>query len=559
MSSMNPIFKTGFEALPFELCRLITEETESGNDLWALTLVSKHCYAAFNYSLYKEITSAALFTLGLAEKARLPLTGPHPASYVKSIDFDLLDDEEYTYILGGGPFQRNGRTSKRKKQKQEKKSLDPTTLQKLLTAAVSNIMFYAPHASINSLHYNCKALSLSQVFGNINPAVFSLTELSLGFPVLNTNLRKTMAIIESLLSPSMIYLDLDFFEHGSLDPLVLAKILRKTQSNCPNLKQLCLGSPTSRLSLKTTKKPPAHPIQALLNDPTFIFPSLKSLSLVEYEDSPVILEDYISFLTRHSHITAFEFMQVGGSFPPAVGVSRCAESILPNLVLLQGSVNDCVTLCASGTRPVEAIELTLEAKSASAVGSDALVLALQNTKTLTRLFIHDLRFITGGDSVGVDTDLLKSIASACPGLTHFQCALEVEGELAVLTLQLVYAIIAVKLQHLRHFKISICVRDVPQSDLERNSKIRDPSHPLYKLYKTSIKELDPVLLRYHDLETVQIRIFGRSKERSTEPGGHKPFLVTTVYLVRSQGGFVEAQVCDRMEFQMDEFREYGSS
>ncbi|KAF9070586.1 hypothetical protein BDP27DRAFT_1323529 [Rhodocollybia butyracea] len=560
---MNPIFKTGFEALPFELCRLITEETESSSDLCALTLVSKHCYAAFNYSLYEEITSAALFTLGLTEKARLPLTGPHPASYVKSMVFDLLDDEARTYVLGGGPFQRNGITSKRKKQQQEKKSLDPNTLQKLFTAAVSNIMFYAPRASINSLYYDCKALSLPQVFGNINPAVFSLTDLSLGFHVLNTNSRKTMATIESLLSASLTYLDLNFLEHGEPDLFVLAKILRKTQSNCPNLKKLCFNSPSSWLP--PTKKS-AQPIQAVFNEHTFILPRLESLCLTGYDESHMILEDCVPFLTRHPHITDFEFAQADGISPPAVA-SSCTESILSNLVRLKGSANDCVALCGTGTRPVETIVLTTEVRSACTVGSDALVLALQNTKTLKRLFIHDLRFFTGGEWVGLEIHLLRNIASACPALTHFQCALEVEGEHAILMLQLVYAIIAAKLRHLRHFKISICVGDVAlteESGPEWNSKVRDPSHPLYDLYKATIEELDTAVPRHPVLETAQIRLLGRPVEWSTEPW--RPFLVAAVYIVRSradasdaQGGFVEAGVCDRMEFQMDEFREYGSS
>ncbi|KAF9070570.1 hypothetical protein BDP27DRAFT_590177 [Rhodocollybia butyracea] len=519
---MDPtFFKAGFEALPFEICRLITEETPLRRDLWALTLVSKHCYAAFNYSLYAEITSAALFTLGLAEKARLPLTGPHPASYVKSIDFDLIYDEEYTYILGGGPFQRNGIKSKRKKKQQKKKSLDPNMLQKLLTAAVSNIMFYAPHTSVDSLKYHCKAFSLPQVFGNVDPAIFSLTDLSLGFPVLNTNLRKTMAIIESLLSPSLTYLDLDFLDHGSPDPFVLAKILRKTQSNCPNLEQLRFSSPTSWLPLKATKNSPACPIQAVLNDPTFILPRLKTLCLTDYEESLVILENCVPFLTHHPQITEFEFVQFGSISPPAVTTSSCTESILPNLVHLVGSANDCAILCADGERPVETIELTVEEKSTSAVGSERLVLALQNTKTLRRLFIHDFRFVGRGERVGLDMELLRSIALACPALTHFQCALEVHAEYMFITLRKVYAIIATKLRHLRHFKISVCVRDVPYSegsDPERNSTIRDPSHPLYNLHKESIEALH-TMLHNPVLETVQIRLLGRSSsEWSTEPG-----------------------------------------
>ncbi|KAF9070571.1 hypothetical protein BDP27DRAFT_1323500 [Rhodocollybia butyracea] len=551
---MDPsFFKAGFEALPFELCRLIIKEGLLRSDLLALTLVSKHCYAAFNYSLYDEVTSAALFTLGLTEKARLPLTGPHPASYVKSMDFDLMYNEEYTYILEGGPFQRNdikSKKSKQKKQQQKKKSSDPNMLQKLFTAAVSNIMFYAPHASVKTLNYHSKALSLPQAFGNVNPAVFSLADLSLGFPVLNTNLRKTMSIVESLLSPSLTSLSLNFSEHDSPDPFVLAKILLKTRTNCPNLEQLHFDSPRSWISSKA--KSPARPIQAVLNDPSFMLPRLKFLLLTDYEESLVILEECAPFLTRHPHITEFEFCQFSVA-SPAVGASRCTESILPNLVHLDGSVNDCVALCAAGARPLETIKLTIDEKFASAVENEPLVIALGNTKTLKRLFIHDLRFVHGGKSVGVDRQLLRRITLACPGLTHFQCTVEVqeEEEEAETDLEIVYNIIASNLLRLNHFKISICVRGTEESE---NVDIEDLAHPIYK---ANSKALCAVMPNHPVLETVQIGLLGRSP--GLRPEAQKPPFVAMLYLVRSdtQRTFVKARYRDRPEFQMSEFSECG--
>lgn len=185
-----------FNALPNELFSLIASYTTTISSLFSLTRVSKRSYDAFNPILYRKIDSLALSTVASTENARLPLSGPHPATFVRCMTFAYpFDCDDPTYLTPNDTYRTNEEAKKRLN------ALAPSnliTFQKLVEAAVSNIVFYAPHAAIETFEYRCQLLSLPDAFRNINFAAFSsLKNLNLGCPFPSKNLRKSVAMIVS--------------------------------------------------------------------------------------------------------------------------------------------------------------------------------------------------------------------------------------------------------------------------------------------------------------------------------------------------------------------------
>ncbi|KAE9409325.1 hypothetical protein BT96DRAFT_913479 [Gymnopus androsaceus JB14] len=89
-----------FSALPDEILDLISQEIQEHKSLFSLCLVSKNCYDVFNRRLYESVDSLhdQIPTLTLSENERMPLKGPHPASFVETLTLKFnredLDSEE---------------------------------------------------------------------------------------------------------------------------------------------------------------------------------------------------------------------------------------------------------------------------------------------------------------------------------------------------------------------------------------------------------------------------------------------------------------------------------
>lgn len=77
-----------FCALPDDILYLISKEIEDHGSLFSLSNVSKNFYEVFNCRLYKAVDSGSkgkMHTVALSQSARVPLTGSHPASSVKTL------------------------------------------------------------------------------------------------------------------------------------------------------------------------------------------------------------------------------------------------------------------------------------------------------------------------------------------------------------------------------------------------------------------------------------------------------------------------------------------
>ncbi|KAE9405108.1 hypothetical protein BT96DRAFT_357560 [Gymnopus androsaceus JB14] len=200
---------SGFNALPFELYHLIAQHiSDSTSTFCALSRVSKRAYEAFNPILYEKIDTLTLSTLALIEKARLPLIGPHPATFVKSIVLEYpYKNPEY---LTRSSLRIYSRDEKAKKERLVAMApISSTTFLKLALAAINNVIFYG--ASVKSFAHRCKGLGFSEVFQNTSFSAFSSVEcfvIGCSFPT--KNLRKSFGVVEELCGPSLTSFELHF-------------------------------------------------------------------------------------------------------------------------------------------------------------------------------------------------------------------------------------------------------------------------------------------------------------------------------------------------------------
>ncbi|KAE9405161.1 hypothetical protein BT96DRAFT_359448 [Gymnopus androsaceus JB14] len=226
---MNPN-DFGFNALPLELYHLIAQHIpDDVSTFCALTRVSRRAYEAFNPILYEKTDTLTLSTLALTDKARHPLTAPHPATLVKSMVF------EYPYI---NPSRLTHISALRVYSKDEKPNklrpialapTNPTTFLKLVSATIKNVIFYG--ASIKSLEYRCEGL-------------------------------------EALCSSSLTSFELDLAdsEGNAPTPSAIAKILWKVQKSSSNITRLRIYFGSASMS-----KSDKQPFRQVFNNPTFIF------------------------------------------------------------------------------------------------------------------------------------------------------------------------------------------------------------------------------------------------------------------------------------------------
>lgn len=173
-----------FSRLPNEICHLIGEEIEYEDEIQALTLVSKSFYAVFNPFLYAVGDESMLETLGLSEKDRLPLTGPHPASFIRKIS--LTKDSIKSYERADG-----------KQMEEAAARLDASRAQ--ITAALQNIIIHAT-APLSYFDFVSPLISLSEAFGDAKDMsrFGSLKDLKVACPFSEKNLEHSLHIFVGL-------------------------------------------------------------------------------------------------------------------------------------------------------------------------------------------------------------------------------------------------------------------------------------------------------------------------------------------------------------------------
>ncbi|KIK54437.1 hypothetical protein GYMLUDRAFT_77137 [Collybiopsis luxurians FD-317 M1] len=520
---------SGFAKLPYELNHLIAKESTQSGSLCTLAQVCRRTYAAANPMVYEQVGLSTLFTLALTERARLPLTNPHPASFVKCIDFDFVHGDT-AYVLGGGPFGQS--KIFRRKSSKRSMSLDIVTLQKLLTAAANNIIFYAPPKRLKRFLYRSNHIPLPDAFRNTNFSVLSaIDEVGLSCPFPSSTMRKSLAIVEAICGPALRNFDLYFSpDITPPDPQFVAKILRLVQRSCPNLTQFRFDSPDSLM-------PGRSPIQGILNDQTFTFPCLKELMMADHWESSLLFDECEPFFLRHPDVTSFEFF--GQPDIPVSGLhSPVNPQILPKLSELRGLLHDVVILCSSGVRPVRSLSLTL---LDDILPSEEILLesALRSTRTLRWFFIQDLRMANAGVPVGIRLPTLQTIIKACPHLTCFMCPVDVgESTFDISTMRTVYENISNNLSNLILLKLSFFIKGRPEAEGEDNSHAALFANH-FQIFQSA--------LRGRSIQMAQIRFVTLSKMR-------KPVIDADLYFVRPSlnGDWEPAQRWDRPEFGLNE-------
>lgn len=194
-----------------------------------------------------------------------------------------------------------------------------------------------------------------------------------------------------------------------VNPATGAKVFRYLQESSPNITWLGLIVPKA---WETTKTVSAKPLHQLLVDPTFNFPHLTHLSII---DAGMNYIGYEAFFLRHSNIKVLSYWGI-----PLNSSGLSNPEMLPTLSQLVATVDDCISLCSSGMRPIDSLLLSV---AVDITPETAILLkeAFMCTKSMRQLAIFDLR----GD--GINLDNLRIITAACPQLTHFDLPLNAEA------------------------------------------------------------------------------------------------------------------------------------
>ncbi|KAF9067299.1 hypothetical protein BDP27DRAFT_1329004 [Rhodocollybia butyracea] len=479
----------GFDLLPNELCHLILEELDYPS-LCSLSRVSKRAYAAFAGALYESVQSPALFTLASSEKSRLPLSGPHPASFVRRISLSFPDRPSYSVVS-----KHKEREEKAKNDRME--GLPPsdlTTFKQLVTKAVNNVIFYAPNAAIKSFRYECDLLSLPDVFPNVEFAkLSSLEKVTIECPFPIATLRRSLAIISSLCGSSLEGLNLTFpgrRSHGGVtvyppEPSTIAKVLQKVPESCPQIQRLTLYIPGGWSNPDISVKP----IHRALANPTFTFPNLKELHLVDITMVESICVECSAFFLRHPNVETFVFC--GASLHRGHPVD---PRIFPKLSMLRVALlGDCVSLCLSGARPIDTLILTV-GQTISKEKELQLITALKSLKTLRVLRVRDLRITSHEELMGISIDNLTGIVTSCPHLTHFDCVVGIEAAFNLPDLHRCYNDIVSNLPSLDCLMLGFCFL-LPAT---LGYPYTDPSH---------IQVLQEVMQKHRAPQTIQVELF----------------------------------------------------
>ncbi|KAE9388625.1 hypothetical protein BT96DRAFT_429203 [Gymnopus androsaceus JB14] len=389
-----------FSVLPNEILDLFSTEIQERGSLFSLSLVSKNCYDLFNRRLYefvcadRQIRPDQIRTFALSQSERMPLIGPHPASFVKTlklkfIQYEDMEGEEQT------PTRLQG-------------DIEEDLFRTQIIPALKNI---AEHSGLYRLELFFPNVSLDKGIKDQSSIVFGhLREIIIGCPIPN---KKSLDIFESICrgSPSLNYLELNWWRFNYIrDPNVVVRLMGSIPKVCPNLREIQLLHLNDVISEQSRES-----IQQVFDDPNFTFPLLQKLHCARFMSCN-------TFLERHLGI---ENLKCNNSSKSGfIGA-------LPNLRLFHGSVTDYLALCSKYPPPVEYLELDF-ISTVPRLGAQEemrLINGLAKTRTLRRFVLNEYRI------TGISLVLLNAITNACPNLTHFTSRLgkEVSAEPASLS------------------------------------------------------------------------------------------------------------------------------
>lgn len=134
---------------------MIASKADIGT-LSLLSQVSSTFYAYYNAFLYQNANDACVPTLALSQENRLPLTGPHPATFVKEV---MISDRNGFYDEAFENVEEMERFKER------------------LSAAMHNISKYAPKEGLRSFTFMPRYSGLHDIFTVQDPAWRSLESL----------------------------------------------------------------------------------------------------------------------------------------------------------------------------------------------------------------------------------------------------------------------------------------------------------------------------------------------------------------------------------------------
>lgn len=175
-------------ALPTEVLHLISGQIRDRGSLFSLVLVSKRFYILFNRCLYELVDlDQQVLTLSLSERDRLPLTRPHPASFVKDLELIFCPPEDSD---DSDSEQEDGKHD----EEMARPRLDGATLRKMASSAVENIINH--QAAVRRLVFSSQGIALPQVFENTQLTKFNfLRELVVSCPLPKAHLEHGIATL----------------------------------------------------------------------------------------------------------------------------------------------------------------------------------------------------------------------------------------------------------------------------------------------------------------------------------------------------------------------------
>lgn len=169
-----------FSALPDDIFYLIRNEIRDLKSLFCLSLVSRNFYEVFNCRLYERVRSDSegqMHTIALSQSERVPLTGPHPASFVKTLQlllrYEPVDEEQY----------------------RAQKNVQRSSFRREAILALNNIADH--HAVLRRLevYFPGSDIGLHEVFRSNSIRFSHLKELVIGYPMLK---RECLDVFVSL-------------------------------------------------------------------------------------------------------------------------------------------------------------------------------------------------------------------------------------------------------------------------------------------------------------------------------------------------------------------------
>ncbi|KAE9398259.1 hypothetical protein BT96DRAFT_920923 [Gymnopus androsaceus JB14] len=182
-----------FSALPDEILDLISGEVQEPRSLFYLSLVSKNCYHVFGRRLYESVKSGdkQIDTVALLENERRPLTSPHPASFVKTLELEFFPlDPEWDV---------------EEKEWQEQETIRENLFKRQADSALKNV---AKYAVLRRLELDFPEINLHEVLKKLTLTKFGhLRQLVIRCPIPE---RQSLELFESLCqsSPTLNYLEL---------------------------------------------------------------------------------------------------------------------------------------------------------------------------------------------------------------------------------------------------------------------------------------------------------------------------------------------------------------